>query len=69
MYQMHTVTSFHASKSRSNSDRVSASRSQGEVHLDFRIEGDDLQSGGQVFDEQFLGFVQVNDPVIDPSST
>jgi len=30
-----------------------------EVDLDLGVQGDDLQGGGQVFDEQFLGLVQV----------
>ena len=40
-----------------------------EVHLHFGIESNHLQGGGQVIDEQFLGLAQVNDRVIDPSST
>ena len=32
-----------------------------EVDLDFGVQGDHLQGGGQVFDEEFLGFVQVVD--------
>ena len=32
-----------------------------EIHLDLSIQGNDPQGGGQVFDEEFLGFVQVID--------
>ena len=30
-----------------------------EIHLDLGIQGDDLQGGGQVFDEELLGFVHL----------
>jgi len=32
-----------------------------EIHLDFGIQGDHLQGGGQIFDEELLGLVQVID--------
>ena len=44
-----------------------------EIHLYFGIEGDDLQRGGQVFNEELLGFVQARtgfmNPVLAQSST
>jgi hypothetical protein len=32
-----------------------------EIYLDLEIESDHLQGGGQIFDEQFLGLVQIID--------
>ena len=32
-----------------------------EIDLDLGIQGDDLQGGGQIFDEEFLGFIQIID--------
>ena len=30
-----------------------------EIDLDFGIQGDDLQGGGQVFNEEFAGFIDI----------
>ena len=32
-----------------------------EVELDLGVEGDDLQGGDQVFDENLLGFIEIID--------